>query len=393
MKTKRIVMLLLVAVLLLSSESSFVMSSLITSQAISSYGLIDNFSTQPLHVVGNRILNNDGSVIYLRGVDYSYFIDGPYGSWRLPNGQIEWNTWDLNAIASNLDAIKSWGGNCIRVLATSQWWVSNTGNFRNNLETFISMASERGIYVEFTFWRNNDTQTQPAIPYPPYDIGNNVINSVSDFVNMWASVATSLKGYPNVLFEFWNEPHGDAIAEASWFDVTQQCITAIRNTGSTNLIVSQWGFGVGLDFDNSGSSIWTMDWVNNYPLADSSGNLIYSTHIYRNMFYHCNSGTFVYSLDDMISALNRTIFSVVTDKPVFIGEIGCSNWHNDQANELTWFTNTLSLLNQHNLGYCDWAWAPWDSGTEWGLMVSGQPNYAPNQAGQILQQQIASSNP
>ena len=60
---------------------------------------------------GNQILTSNGTVVILRGVDYTYFIDGPCGSWMLPNGQIEFNTWDTAALNSNLDAIKSWGCN------------------------------------------------------------------------------------------------------------------------------------------------------------------------------------------------------------------------------------------------------------------------------------------
>ena len=119
------------------------------------------YSTPPLHVAGNKILTSDGAVVILRGVDYTYFIDGPCGSWMLPNGQIEYNTWDTAALNSNLDAIKSWGCNCIRVLATTQWWVQNTENFQSNLEYFIAQAALRGIYVDFTFWRNNGGVGRP----------------------------------------------------------------------------------------------------------------------------------------------------------------------------------------------------------------------------------------
>ena len=353
------------------------------------------YSIPPLHVAGNQILTSDGAVVILRGVDYTYFIDGPCGSWMLPDGQIEFNTWDTAAINSNLDAIKSWGCNCIRVLATTQWWVQNTENFQSNLEYFIAQAALRGIYVDFTFWRNSGVMEAASLPYPPYDSGNGIINSVSDFVNVWTSVANTLKGYPNVMFELWNEPNGDAAAEASWFSVTQQCINAIRGTGSTNIIVVQWGSNTYLDFQNYSNASTTsssMDWASSNPLNDPLNNIVYSTHLYSSGFYDSlNNYVQKYSYSDMLWALNVTgLLSLASQHPVWIGEIGCNLWASNMNDEYAWYSNTLTILNQYGIGYCGWAWAPWNTGTEWGL-VTGQSNYAPNQAGQILQQQISGS--
>ncbi len=353
------------------------------------------YSTPPLHVAGNKILTSDGAVVILRGVDYTYFIDGPCGSWMLPNGQIEYNTWDTAALNSNLDVIKSWGCNCIRVLATTQWWVQNTENFQSNLEYFIAQAALRGIYIDFTFWRNNGRVGAASLPYPPYDSGNGVINSVSDFVNVWTSVANTLKCYPNVMFELWNEPNGDAEAEASWFSVTQQCINAIRGTGSTSIIVVQWGSDTYLDFQNYSTASTTassMDWASSNPLNDTINNIVYSTHLYSSGFYDSlNNYVQKYSYSDMLWALNITgLLSLASQHPVWVGEIGCDLWASNMSDEYAWYSNTLTVLNQYGMGYCGWAWAPWSTGTEWGL-VSGQSNYAPNQAGQILQEQLCGS--
>ncbi len=352
-----------------------------------------DYSTGSLHVAGNQILTSNSTAVVLRGVDYTYFIDGPCGSWLLPNGQLEFNTWDTAAVNSNLDAIESWGCNSVRVLATTQWWVQNTQNFQSNLEYFIAQAALRGIYVDFTFWRNSGSSEDSALPYPPYDNGNGIINSVGDFVNVWTSVANNLKVYPNVMFELWNEPNGDAAAEASWFNVTQQCINAVRQTGSTNIIVAQWGTNTYLDFQNYSSSSTTMssmNWVSSYPLYDPLNNIIYSTHLYSDGFYDSlNNYSQKYSYSDVLWALNVTgLLSFASQHPVWVGEIGCNLWATNMSEEYAWFNNTLAILNQYNVGFCAWAWAPWITGTQWGL-VSGQLNYASNQAGQILQQQIS----
>lgn len=330
----------------------------------------------------------------LRGVDYSYFVDGPYGSWMLPDGEIEWNTWDTSAISSNFDAIQSWGCNTVRVLVTVQWWQQNTDNFRSNLNYFISQAASRGIYVDFVLWQDAAGEGQTSLPYPPYD-SSGIINSVSDFVNMWTSIANTLKVYPNVMFELWNEPNGDTAAEASWFSVSQQCIDAIRGTGAANIIVVQWGSNAFLDFQNynpNPDGYSSMDWAFSNSLEDPANNILYSTHLYSNDFFDSqNNSVSKYSYSDMLWAFNITgLLSFSQQHPLWIGEIGCNLWSSNLINEYKWYSNTLTILNQNGINYCGWAWAPWKTGTQWGL-VTGQSDYAPNQAGQIFQQQLTGS--
>ena len=111
----------------------------------SSGSIVNSSNSNSLKVNGTYIKNSSGNIVHLRGVDYSYFIDGPLGSWTLSNGNIEWNTWDTTAIANNLDTLKSWGVNCIRVPTTVQWWIDNTSNFRSNIGYFLNQSLQRGI--------------------------------------------------------------------------------------------------------------------------------------------------------------------------------------------------------------------------------------------------------
>ncbi|MCL2686231.1 MAG: hypothetical protein FWE73_07575 [Candidatus Bathyarchaeota archaeon] len=95
-----------------------------------------------------------------------------------------------------------------------------------------------------------------------------------------------------------------------------------------------------------------------------------------------------HSLADATFALTQTgVLSF--DKPLWISEIGCNLWATNQNNEYEWYNNTLTVLNQNNIGYAAWAWAPWRTGTQWGLVNGGVPNYQLNPAGQIFQNQIA----
>jgi hypothetical protein len=370
--------------------SSYTFTNVQTSHTIAaSFIRNDTQTAGPLHVAGSQIRTANNTVIVLRGVDYTYFIDGPNGSWMTQDGSILWNTWNTAAVNSNLDALQSWGVNHVRVLATVQWWIDNTNNFQSHLSYFITQAAQRGIYVDFTFWRTTPSAGMPDGVLPWAD-GNGLINNSSDFVNLWINVADILKDYPNVLFEFWNEPNagGDPTAEASWFNTTQQCINALRGIGVANLIVVQWDYGLAMDYQwYQQGSLWGLDWVDEHPLSDSAGNLVYSTHIYRSKFYNWNTADGLpHSLADVTLALTETGV-IGFDKPLLIGEIGCSLWAANMTNEYQWYNNTLTLLNQNGIGYDAWAWAPWRTGTQWGL-VTGGANYQANQAGQIFQDHV-----
>jgi hypothetical protein len=383
-----------------------VLSSVTNSLTITSSGTIVSATALPLHIEGNQIEDSAGNNITLKGVDYARWIDTPYGDWMLPDGSTEFGTWDPVAAQDTLAAMKSWGCNVVRLMFTTEWWVDNEGDFRTNIQTFISMADALGIYVVLCPWRNNATGTEPSdLPWAPYDPNNNILNSSTDFVNFWASVASGLGNNSNVLFDLFNEPGGD---EATWFSVVQSTINAIRAAGSTNIIVVEYGDGVGVDFAgfslyDSGvrtGSIWTLDWITQNPLSDSDNNILYSTHLYRSNFYDSSQGYIEinspnwinYTSNDLLWALNVTgVLNASRTYPLWIGEIGCSNWASDLTNEQTVYAATLSMLSNTTFGTDGYAgWDFWQTGEQWGLVQAGAAGYQPSSAGQILVNQLMS---
>jgi hypothetical protein len=358
-----------------------------------SYGALTSITvtlaqmTSALTVNGNKLYLSNGTSIVLRGVDYTYFMDNPNGSWMLPDGSIEWQTWDTTAIQNNLNCWKAWGCNEIQVFTTVEWWVDNTDNFQSHIKTFISMAQAEGMYVLFTFYRYNSSESD--ITNPLSDSGNGFVNSQSDFVNLWLNVSNALSVYPNVIFQFWVEPSSD---EAAFFNATQSCITAIRNAGAANLIDVQWGGGSGYCFDYP--TVWgSMSWVTQYHLNDPARNIMYGTELWRNMMYNYNSGgsteTNIYDTTNITYVLNVTgIFSVASQHPVEIDQIGDRLWGmpDNTTYEDAWFNNTLSLLDQYGIGYAGWAAPPWRSGVgeQYGYVIAGSANYTLDTSGTIL---------
>jgi hypothetical protein len=409
MQPKKTEKMLIAALLLFLLIAPAAMSVLVSNVVVGSSGTISLTNSLQLHVSGNKILNSGGNVVRLRGVDYTYFMDTPDGSWMGSDGVIHWDgtpsTRDnfLTAdIGQFLDGMASWKVNCIRVFITIQFWTQDTLQYKNNIKYFIAQCASRGIYVLFVPWRVSSSTSEVfgALPYPPYAQGSSadtaIIGSAAAFVNYWGSVANELKGYNNVVFELWNEPgwyYGQAGVD-SWFSTTQLCINAIRTAGATNL--------VDIEFDGpptyNAQTGWTQDWgwVTGYPLTDSVGNLIYDMHIYSEACILAN-GQRGYQMADVTTWLTRAgEFSMAQQKPLMAGEFGCNMWANEQgysqANENTWFSNTMTLLDQYGIGYCAFAGPPWaygGSSSQWSLVYANQANYAPTASGAILKAHLA----
>jgi hypothetical protein len=311
-------------------------------------------------------------------------------------------------IQQQLDGMASWGVNCIQFYLTMQYWIQDTAGYRNNLKYCIEQCSARGIYVVVTWWRvsTSTVEVYGTLPYPPYSQGNAndtaLIGSAQDFINFQAAVANELKGYSNVIFEFWNEPTG-AIGSAqanSWFDTVQRSITAIRATGATNLINNQFD-GPVWDFKYHYRVGW--EWIMNYTLTDPSGNLVYDMHVYREMGYNVNNtaGNTMHTMDEVMTWFTNTggqLAASTYNKPMLVGEAGCNMWKNEeggnQTEEYEYFGNLLTILDQYGISYCIFAGPPWaypSPASKWALVYYNQPNYQPTVAGQILKQHLASA--
>ncbi|MEM2292361.1 MAG: cellulase family glycosylhydrolase [Nitrososphaerota archaeon] len=380
---------------------STVFSSPRTNVIIINTGTILHIS--PLFIEGRYIKNIYGNIITLRGINKHGFEDYPAGSWQHPDGHIITNRWEPEIVKANLDAMKAWGMNAIRIHTAINFWKYNIGNFRQNIKDLITWAGERGMYVIYNCYSVVDYFSeghQPdPLPYPPYNSRPDVIGSEEEFVNFWVSVANELKDYPNVLFELWNEPH---IAQNntweemrnSWKNVTQRCINAIRATGATNIIIASWSWGIWTNLD----SPWeqpptpvrdpaaTLDWIMIFNLNDPLGNILYDTHLYRGDIHRSTpSWTNCWTYDDIKLGLQYCWVNYVINnmsKPILFGEIGPNMWHTgiELERELAFYNNTLSILNEYGISYTAFWW--WPSGAY--AHLKGLPNYQPNQAGEIL---------
>jgi hypothetical protein len=365
---------------------------------------------------GNKLYLSNGTSIILRGVDYTYFVDDPDGSWMLPDGSIEWLTWDTTGVADFVNLCQAWNVNVVRTLLTVQFWEDNYTLYESHLAYFANALQQKGIFVDFCFYKNNASESQQYV-LPWNDTGNGYINTEQDLINLWMNFSLTFSNVPNVLFELWNEPQNGTVysggqwvtlGESDWMSFTQQCINIFRANGTSNPVVVQWGGNLGVDYASgagfpnvSCTEGMDMSFVTAYPLTDPAGNIIYSDHIYRNGFrnssasyaepyleYAVSSGESPTYFDMYTGLSIDKVFSVAQNHPVWIGEIGdrLFGMPDNTTYEDAWFNNTLTLLDQYGIGYAGWAAPPWRSGAGeyFGYVIGGDANYTLDSSGTIL---------
>ena len=362
----------------------------------------------PLHVEGRCIKDSFNNTITLRGVNQAGFLDDPNGWWNPEGGTIYSGVgvWNPDAVKYNLDGMKDWGSNVLRLPVTVEWWIENTSDYRQHIKDTITWAGERGIYVILIPWNVIGKGSQTSIPFPPYLTAEEelVIPSEQAFVDFWANVATELSAFPNVMFELFNEPHGTAAARDDWFRVTQLCIDAIRATDIDQIIIVQWNYGIWVNLSfpppppptpTSPGRGATMDWVEIYPINDSLGNIVYSFHNYRGDFHRTiPTRVNVWEYDDIKAALQYAWVDYVLNtlnKPVLCGEIGANMWRTGEGltQELAYFKNSLTIYNELNISYIAWVWTI-PAHMQHGLLQNALWLPPPTAAGEIL---IASMRP
>lgn len=175
--------------------------------------------------------------------------------------------------------------------------------------------------------------------------------------DLWTKIANHYRNRQNIWFGLMNEPHG--IDTQIWFNVAQDAINAIRQTGSTNTITVP-----GNCF--SGAHSWVKgqcdqgvpNGVAALGIKDPANNVVFEMHQYLDVDM---SGTHTECTQDgpalMQDAAN---WLRQNGKKAFLGEIGVAA--NDRC--MRHLDNTLSFMDRNSdvfVGYAAWA-----AGSAWG---------------------------
>lgn len=381
---KSITLAVLLGMLILTPTMAQVTSAI----NISSSGTI--VTILPLHVEGRNIKNAAGNNITLLGVNHAGFHDSPGGWFNTFEG------WHPSEVEEHATSMVEWGINVVRFHTCIEWWledeVTYSGvyypSYRQNIKDAIEIFAKHGIYVIFDGFCVLEHAGQDALPFPPYLTAEEeaVVPSQQAFVDWWISVATELKDYPNVMYELWNEPTGDADAKEAWLNVVEQCITGIREV-SDQIIVVQWAYMTWVNLNYPGSITNDLQWVNDARVQGT--NIVYSTHIYENsVHYSVPEYMNAYEYDDLKAGFQYMLMKEMVeewDKPLIIGECGCRLDEGETG--ITRWENTLAIFNEWDLNYVAFWWRP--DGIY--RLLDSRTSRNPNVAGQILVNAIANA--
>jgi hypothetical protein len=351
-----------------------VIASLFNNVTIKSSGTI--ISISPLHVEGRYIKNSFNQTVILRGVNQEGMLEHPNGLWNPLGGGIYdgYGVWDPNAVKYNIDKMKEWGCNVLRLHTSIRWWVENAENYRQHIRDIIAWAGERGIYVVFEPF-SVEGADQYALPYGNYipQSQRAIMPDKQTFINYWISVANTLKDLSNVIFEIYNEPcftnveHFPVPSPQEYFSLVQDWINAVRATEANQLLFVQYGGSIAVHVSSfqEKTYYWKdgLEWVEEHPLYDPLDNIVYSFHAYDDIVLKDTLGgyTFTEVYEELKIGMEILEIPYVLNnlnKPVICGEIGANMWYEgeDLEKELTWFNNCLTIFNEWGVNYIAWVW-------------------------------------
>lgn len=296
-----------------------------------------------LHVVGNKIENDAGEVIALRGVNRSGT------EYACTNGP---SIFDGPSDEASLVAMISWHINAVRVPLNESCWLGINGanpassgaKYKSAIANYVNLLHKYHLtpILELHWTAAGTALARGQQPMPDADHAP----------SLWADVAATFLADTGVVFELFNEPFpaSNRDTDAAWacwrdgcvaniykpprgepptYQATgmQDLVNAVRATGATQLLLLG-----GIEYSNNLSQ-WAA-----YKPIDPLINLAPAWHIYN--FNACSNAD---CWNSVLTALGSQFPIVATE----IGEDDCSN---------TFIGPLMQLLDSTASGYLAWSW-------------------------------------
>jgi hypothetical protein len=332
-----------------------------------------------VRVNGNHFIDGAGQTLQLRGVNLSGLEFVAMQGWSPSNpwgGQTGTATPDFNAV-------KSWGTNAVRIPLNEASWLGLTctdtsgnvlhadpgSNYQSALLQTVQNATAAGLYVILDLhW----TAPGGACPLLQTQMADS-----DHALTFWSQVASAYKGYPNVLFELFNEPFFNfefsgsvwpylmlgtngsftgypATSNAgNWQDIKanwsaasmQAMLNTVRATGATNVVLI-------------GSDGYTQDlsgWVATHP-TDPLGQMGATWHAYPT--YGATLGSAADALPNFGTQAYTSAQNILTAGfPVVVTEYGDHNTAGTVGAPMA--QTLLEWADPRNVSYFGWTWDPW----------------------------------
>ena len=336
-----VVLSLLVVVFISFNPFSHTHTSTVHAAANLSYSATAN---GPYSVKGNTVVGANGQPYLIHGIardglEYNCSGEGPLDQQHLA----------YLGSGVNTTTATYWGANTVRLPLSEGFWLKGApgypctaSQYQNTVKQVVDALTALKLNVMLDLqWTDAGGQSgQGGGPWAMPD---------ADSVAFWQQVAPIYKGYSNVLFEAYNEPHpgtwacwagGCTMTGDSGYSDDCQCtksftypgvgmqalVDAIQGTGATNLVLvggMEWGYD--------------LSQLNTYKLNGT--NVVYDTHPY----YPYND-KLPNTWDAAFGIPSRT-FPVVSAES---GEYDCDSTYESQL---------LSYFDAHQIGWVSFSWS------------------------------------
>jgi mannan endo-1,4-beta-mannosidase len=199
------------------------------------------YAATGIRVANGVLVEGNGTPLKLRGINHAH-------------------TW-FTTLTSSFANIKAAGANAIRVVLSGGRW--QPANGAADVANVISLCKQNRLICVL---ENHDTTGFG-------EQGGAV--SLDAAVNYWISVQSALTGQEDyVILNIGNEPIGNNAVTPNWTQATISAVQRLRNAGFQHTIM--------VDAPNWGQD-WQFTMRDNAPAvlaADTTGNLIFSVHMY-----------------------------------------------------------------------------------------------------------------
>nr|ADD71777.1 endo-beta-1,4-glucanase [uncultured bacterium] len=259
-----------------------------------------------LRVEGNRIVNDRGNTVILKG---------------MVRPSLEWNPQGEYLSEKDILNMVKWGINTIRLDLNQNYWfqsgpVDEMGSYKQIINAIVYHAIEHDMAIILDLhWTENGHQS-------------NMANK--DSIRFWKEVAADYKDFGTVIFELFNEPvnidknvwlHGN-----STYAGHQELYDAVRSTGAQNIcLVNGIDWGYNLSFVNSSFHV-------------TGENIAYGSHPY-------NRTSFGNNFDGVLGVY-----------PLIFTEFGTNQLSNFPNGYQQYYQAVIDFIVAHDVSYTGFAW-------------------------------------
>jgi hypothetical protein len=311
-------------------------------------------STSPalsVSVSGGRLVDGNGNVVQLRGVNRSGT------QYACAEG---WGFFDGPSDDASLDAMKGWHVNAVRVNGNEDCWLGINGvpsayagaNYQNKIIDYVNRIVAHGM-IAIVDLHHSAPGTLLATDQQPMADRDHA-------PAYWQGVANAFKNNPAVIFDLYNEPYPDSNRNtaAAWTCVRdggtcpgvpftaagmQELLNAVRGTGASNVVMVGGPQYAG-----------TLDKWSEYKPNDPLNQLAASIHIYFD-----KPATPDWSPCYLQTCWDSVMAPLAANTPIIIGEFGEHDCDFGLINGTSLNPVQQSLLtwaDGHHVSYLAWAW-------------------------------------